>query len=200
MSDRIDFDGLFYSEPISEGDKTMPTQDTNAVPVVTITLDTEIGGRVDYDEDGTPIGRGRTIADAIIASTVEKLTTQLRKEAEKIVRETVKEQIAYQASDLIADVISSPMQLTNQFGEPTGKIVTVRGYIDAEVKDQLTRRQDNYDRKASVLTQIIQKEVNAALNKELRDAVTEARNVVVAAVKNQAASLLAKAVRDGLGS
>jgi hypothetical protein len=181
-----------------EEDTAKNTDSNSSPPIITITLDTEIGGWVEYDDDGSVIGRGRTIADAIIAQTTHKLAHKLRDEARKTIKEEVTRQIALQVNDLVTEVITNPIQLTNRFGELTGETLSVREHIANEVKDQLTRRRDSYDRNASVLSSIIKTEVEQALTKELREAVVEARNTVVAAVKNQAATMLAKALKDGL--
>lgn len=197
----IDFGDLTMDEMEPYGMDTNNRQqtETSAPPIFTVTLDTEVGNWVDYDrETGEPIGRGRTIADLIVCQTVAALTSKLREEVCKVIREEAKRQIGEQVRDLIAEVITNPVQLTNRFGEPSGNTVTVREHIENEVKDQLTQRVDDWNRKGSVLTQIIKTEVEQALAKELRQAAVDARNVVVGAVKSQASTMLAKALKDGL--
>lgn len=179
----------------------MSNEKSTSTPVVTITLDTEVDGWIEYDDEtGEPIGRGRTIADAIVSDTVQRLVSTLDREVKSMIREQLREAISTQVAGLVAETIANPVQLTNQFGERTGKEETVRQHIATEVQKQLSQRGSSFDSRDSVITSVLRKEVQDALSKELRDSVIEARNIVVSAVKNQASAILAKAIRDGLNS
>ncbi|MGH3627230.1 MAG: hypothetical protein ACREN2_05715 [Candidatus Dormibacteria bacterium] len=166
-----------------------------SAPLVTITLDTPVAGWR-YDEDGEPCG-GRTIGEVIVYKAAQALVADLRDEVRKTVLKQVDEQIFSQVTKQIAEVIANPVQRTNSWGEPTGNAVSVRQHIADEVERQLANKRDNYG-KGTVMADLIKEEVNRALRVDLSKVIAEARDKVVGKVRDQAATLLAEAVKDGL--
>lgn len=165
-------------------------------PLVTIALDTPIDN-FRYDEDGEPFG-GRTVAEAIVAQAADQLVRKLFDAVRENVLDEFRDQIAKQVAHEVAVVITNPVQLTNQWGEPTGKTTSVREHIAEEVANQLQSRVNGSYREKSVLQKLIETQVVDALTADLRGVIKEARDKVVGKVHSHAAELLARAVKEGL--
>lgn len=163
-------------------------------PLVTITLDTPIIP-AGHDEVGEPTG-WRTVADAIVDQAADRLVEKLHVDVRKAVLGRVEDQIESQVREMVAEIIATPVRITNLYGEPTARTVSVRERIDAEIAKALTER-DSLSR-GSLISELIKKEVEQALRADLGAAITQARERVVGSVRDQAAELIAKAVKDGL--
>lgn len=172
---------------------------------ITITLDTEVGDPGIDPETGELVGPRATIRDFIVAQAVDRLVTQIIKGVRKDVSETIiataQREITDQVSVMVTEVLAEPFQTTDRWGDRQGKPVTIRERIAEEIAAQLKpAKSDPYNRSTSstVVTDVIKEEVRDALNKELKATVQAAREQVVGAVKDHAATLIADSVRAGL--
>lgn len=106
------------------------------------------------------------------------------------------EEIREQVRPLIAEALAKSLQQTNNFGEPTGQTTTLSEVIVAEAKRVMTQKAgDSYNRSnRTILQDMVAKEVQAALAKEIADAVKQAR----AEVASQIGGMVAAAVEQGM--
>jgi hypothetical protein len=174
----------------------------NSDPInVTITLDTEIGDCEIDPETGDRVGPGATILDLVVAQAVTKLIPSIREDVAAAVTAAAQREITDQVSVMVTEVLAEPFQTTDRWGDLKGKPVTIRERIAEEIAAQLKpAKSDPYNRSTSstVVTDVIKEEVRDALNKELKATVQAARERVVGAVKDHAATLIADSVRAGL--
>ena len=99
-----------------------------------------------------------------------------------------------QVGAIVTDVIEGTVQITNGFGEPTGKTTTLRERIVKEAQEFLTRLVDSngsYDRyggrdSVPYTTYIARAAAKSALNQELKEAAAQA----VADVKKQVTDIV----------
>lgn len=160
-------------------------------------LDAYIATHYSYDEDGEP-NAPRTVEDIIIDSAAKQLLQDavgprsvLREHISNIRKEAIRERIL----PLIEEALSGPIRPTNAYGEPkAGETTTLRELISKQVEETLHRPYDSYSRDTFV-KKFIKSEVEKALKAELKSALDAAVNEVKAAAKEQAATLLADAIR-----
>ncbi|MGH3990891.1 MAG: hypothetical protein ACRDSN_00330 [Pseudonocardiaceae bacterium] len=163
--------------------------------LVTITLDTTVGTLY---EDGEPAGTV-SVGDLVIDKAADQLVGKVGEDLRKAVLDQFRDEIVSQVAAVVADVIAKPVQLTNTWGEPTGKTTSVREHIAEEVERQLRPHNSNWaGRDKPLLQKLIEVAVVNALTTELSGAIREARDKVVGKVHDHAAELIAGAVKDGL--
>ena len=143
-------------------------------------------------------GHRTTVADKIVERITDHIVRgrewdPLRQRVERIRDEEIREQI----KPIIAEAVSKPFATTNYYGEPTGQTTTLREVITAKVKDYLNN--SSYGNRENNVQKIVREEVHRAMSAELREAIKSEREKVVAAVRAQAAELIADAVRQGVG-
>jgi hypothetical protein len=163
-------------------------------------LTTVIGQRKVRDEDGDWTTEEETLGDAL----VDELKRQLLKTddwrgVKQIVKDIREEEIRAAVQREIAEALTGEVPLTNGFGEPTGKTTTMRGLIADMAKEALAKSNDRYGSGESAVRKVVREQVDRALAAELLATVKEEREKVVAAIRAQAADLIAKAVQQGLG-
>lgn len=171
-----------------------------SAPVVTITLDTAVGTLY---EDGEPVG-AVGIGDLIVNNATDRLVTELladlREEVRRFVIARADEQVTELVREMVASVLAEPFRITDRYGG-AGQPTTIRERIAEQVAAEMKpSRRDGYhhDRDRSVITAVIEDEVKKALTTELSGVVKEARDKVVTSVRNNAAEIIAQAVKDGL--
>ncbi|KAB2347316.1 hypothetical protein [Actinomadura rudentiformis] len=163
------------------------------VNVNDITLDSVIDG----DDEGAVRLReiiGVKLAHQIIGSdawpTLSKRITDIRDE-----------EIRKLVLPAITKAFESPLQKTNNWGDPVGEPVTLRDVIVQEARKILNGTRDRYDARTEPLgRKLIREMVEREIRKELANAINAEREKVVAAVRAQAADLIAKAVAQGVGA
>lgn len=157
----------------------------------------ELSTIVDRDYEGNEV----TLADKICKSAVSRLAKDASWNGLTVrVHRIRDEEIRRQVGEIVAEAISADVRRTNSFGEPTGDAKTLREVIVEEARAALTKPVDPYDRgRGTLLQKIIREEIGAAFRKELVEVVAEERAKVVAAVRAQAADLIARAVVEGVG-
>ncbi len=171
-----------------------------------VDLHTVIGEQVtQYDEDGVAIqGDQLTLGDLVAQKLADKIYSgldyehrhQLAKTAAaervKLIRERLEPQVE--------EALNGAIRKTNNYGEPTGQTTTMRELVIAEITQVIGAKGDRYSsNQKSLLDTVVNGQVAAALQGELKKAFDAEREKVVAAVRAQAAELVAQAVKQGLG-
>ncbi len=168
------------------------------VIVEDVNLGAVVGEQRRYDiEDGwseEPMTLGEAVAQEIVRklmatdawNTVRRLVDEIRREE---IRDTVRQEIG--------NALTTPVQATNIWGEPTGAPTTLRERIYAEAKELITKADRHGGQTA--MQMMIRQEVDAAIAAELKDAIKAEKEKVVAAVRAKAADLIATAVKEGVG-
>lgn len=131
------------------------------------------------------------LAQLVASTLAERLKEDLRKEVLAAVTDSVRGQVG----DIVTEVIKGMVQVTNAWGEPTGKSTTLREQIIKEAQEYLGRKVDarsgSYDRYSGrdsipLTTYIAREEAKRAIDTELKDAAAKA----VADVKQTVADLV----------
>jgi hypothetical protein len=160
-----------------------------------------------YDSEGEALESPQTIEDLIIDIAAGKLVQHAVNSQQSgwdSIRDRVKnitaEEIRARVVPLIEDALSKGFQQTNSYGEPTGKVTTLREVIVAEAQAYLTKPADSYGRdKGTVIQQFIRTEVAKAVKDELDEALKQARADVLGAVRSQAATLITQTITKMAG-
>jgi len=169
-----------------------------------LNLDTVIGGHY-YGGDDDSGGSPKVLLDAI----VEAATTRLVKDTEgrdiygglrKRVNEIRDDEIRTRVAAEVEAAFAEPFQPTNAYGEAKGESITIRSLIAKAVNEWFTKDTNNNYRegKRTAAGEFVKAAVDAALKKELAEAIADEKAKVVKAVQGKAAELLAQAVKDGL--
>ncbi|HEX6873025.1 MAG TPA: hypothetical protein VF163_18155 [Micromonosporaceae bacterium] len=165
-----------------------------------IDLNTVMGERYDPESDRrVPL----TLADAIVDNAVRLLVTSptkgwssLQSQIESIRTELIRERVAAE----IETALTSPFERTNHYGERTGKTTTLREEIVKLASEALkVDTRNSFSRELTAAQRVIRDEVDKAMVAELKAAVANEKEKVVAAVRAKAAELIADAVKQGVG-
>lgn len=147
-------------------------------------------------EDGGDLGEyilGQA-ALQIIATLDRDVRSMLRQRVEQIRDEVIREAIR----PAVTEAIAVAVQPTDSWGQPTGSpMVTLREVIVKEGLRQLKKDGgDAHGRgtKHTILEQVIAQEVEKALRSELLKEVEAGRAQALAAVKEQAAAVIAETI------
>lgn len=172
--------------------------DDDCTPTVaieaTLTLNTPV-----LDLNAT-VGR-QTLADLIVHQALDKLAKgEYWNSLAKRVQDIAAEEIRGHVAELLKDALNGDLRRTNSYGEQQGEPTTLRTLIAEEAKKALTQVTDNYrGPRETVIGKLVREEVERSLKAELGVVIQEEREKVVAAVRKQAAQLIAEAVTAGVG-
>lgn len=165
-------------------------------------LDTVIDQVAGLDEDGDEyeIG-GRTLGDAVaglIAARLLKETNYANTLREKVA--TIREDEIRQAiRPLIEEALAQPIAQTNQYGQRTGKDLTLLELVVEQVGIVLKEKSDRHRSDSpTVLQKAIRTEVEKALKDEITSAVTAVRAALVGQVGDQIRAYAVEAVSAAL--
>ncbi len=151
--------------------------------------------------DGDDYRPTETIADIVAEKLLREFTSAERDvygELRRRVAEIRDEEIRAALVPALTDALNASVRRTNTYGEPTGPEVTMREVITDEAKKMLTARSD-YGRGETFTQKVIKDAVGSALRNELAAVINEEKAKVVAAVRAQAATIIADAVKRGIG-
>jgi hypothetical protein len=156
----------------------------------------DLGAVIESDYEGRTTLADRVTADLVAQFMKTDSWPSLRERVTQIRDEEIRSLVV----PAIREAFEQPISLTNTYGEATGKVATLREVIVAEARKVFTGR----DRSSSygdesIARKIIREEVGAAFKNELSAVIKEEREKVVAAVRAQAAELIADAVAKGVG-
>lgn len=167
-----------------------------------IDLDTVIGEHYVYDdEDGHR--EPRLLVDALVDELARRAIVgkdegwaSLRQRVESIRTEMIRERVAVE----IEAAMTNPYPVTNHYGEPSGKVTTLREEIVRLAGEALRMDRSNaYSRRPTKAETVILEAVDLVMAKELHAVVADEKAKVVAAVRAKAADLIATAVKEGVG-
>lgn len=146
-------------------------------------------GDAESIDEAVILAAGKALANIIYDSVGTKaaLARSLRDEGVETVRREME--------PIVRAALDEPFPVSNVYGEPTGRVVSLRELIMAEAKGWLEKKEGPFDRQQTRLQKFISESVNQVIKRELTEALTAARAEVTAAVKNKGAELLAETIR-----
>lgn len=171
----------------------------------TIDLTTVVGDEIAYYNPETEENehRPRTLGDIVAEKLAEKVYAKSAHEDLYALRDSVrKERVAMireRLAPVVEQALTGDIQKTNSYGEPTGAATTMRELVIAEVSRVINGKSDRYSTTPPLLAQVVNREVTSLLQRELAEIYAAEKEKVVAAVRAQAAELVADAVKKGLG-
>ena len=141
---------------------------------------------------------GENLAELIVNRAAFTLLHQETKSVASFrdrVRRIGDEEIRSAVVPVIGEALDAIIQPTDSFGAPKGEPRTFSEAIVEVVKKELSKSSDRYDsRSSSVLQKILHDEVERTIRAELQDAMKQAREEVMLAVKTQGAEVLAETI------
>lgn len=170
-----------------------------------VDLTTVIGDEIAYynPETEETEHRPRSLGDIVAEKLADKIYAKYAHEDLYALREVVqKERVAMIRERLAPEVeqaLTGGIQKTNSYGEPTGGATTMRELVIAEVTQVINGKSDRYSKTPPLLATVVNREVTTLLQRELAEIYAKEKEKVVAAVRAQAADLIAEAVKKGLG-
>lgn len=172
-----------------------------------IGLDTVIGQHYTQTGPDDYSTEPMTFADAVIERAALMLVKQLvvdregysslRSRAEAVIDTIVREKV----EPIVIALIDGEAPITNQFGEPTGKTVTMRERIEKAGTALLTKSSDQFSSRnggKSLIDKIADEAAERALTKELSGAVAEAKAALLGTLTHNAAAVMTKAISDAI--
>lgn len=156
--------------------------------LVSIGLDYSTGG---WHDDGP-----NTLRDDIVRAAVAQLLPELRQALVDEITTEAAQQIREQVTSVIAETLAAPIQTTNRWGDGAGPPTSLRSLIGQEVERYTKGKRESYGGQVTgPFQELVKAEVHRAMEKELRDAIADARRRVQAEVHAKAAQLIADAVK-----
>ncbi|MEU0515616.1 hypothetical protein [Amycolatopsis sp. NPDC006125] len=149
-----------------------------------------------YDEDGDPVGQ-RELRDVIVSSAAEQLVREIRKEALRGILSKVDAVVQDEVRTIVQTALSQPIQRTTAWGEPQGEPTSVLEIVREHVGKYLEgtgRRRDSRNREPQNLRELIDDSVRDVLNKEMTQAVNDARTKVNTEIRDHALKAAANAL------
>lgn len=156
--------------------------------------------QIDLDKLVFGAEEGMTFGEAVVGAAARMLVNEspdLRRAIEQKAQEIIGDELRGRIEPMIAEALTAAIQPTSPWGEPKGVPTTLREYIVAFVRRWLNEPDPDHRRADVRKTRIegfVAKEVESAVNAELRSALNEAKEEVAGAVKDQAATVLAAAI------
>lgn len=139
----------------------------------------------------------------ITSEVLSRAAVSLASQVEREVRSVLTRRIETIANDEIRDMIKpklkeafgSLLQPTDGFGHPKGEPRTLAEVIVETARKELTTPSDRYDpRSATVIQKIIHDEVQRQIAGELKEAVQQGREEVLAAIQAKASEIIGETV------
>ena len=140
--------------------------------------------------------------DMIVSEVARQLTRTLTDEIRSDLRRQVKERttalIDERLAPMVDDILAGPIQLTNAYGEPSGKPVSMRDLVLERVSKHLTRTSNRSSYDKTPFDKALDETTAAAVSKELADEVKAARDEIRTKIRATASSVLADAIVKGV--
>lgn len=174
-----------------------------------IDLSTIIDGqpirRYNHDtEEYEEVTPSRTLGDLVADKLADKLWGDLSHSDRNDIRRVVVDErvkvVREQLAPIVEATLTEQIQRTNNYGEPSGGTVTMRELVVAEVGKVINGKADRYSSSSRpLIDEVVNRVVVNALTTELSKVFDGEKQKVIAAVRAQAAELVAEAVKKGLG-
>lgn len=171
-----------------------------------IDLNTTVDGMINGYNPETEeyVTSPKTLADVIAEKVQAQITTgEYWRDQMRRFREIRDEEICKAVAPTIARALSEPIQRTNAYGEPlAGSTTTLREIIFAEAQRQLSAKASDGYRASSetVLQKFVREEIAKTFKAELAGILAEEKAKVVKAVRANASTIIADAVKAGLSA
>lgn len=168
-------------------------------------VDGTVAGFVDESDAREYYARPKTLADVIAEKVSEQIVTgEYWRDQQRRFREIREEMIREALKPTITRALAEPIERTNAFGERVNGAAptTLREIIFNEAKRQANAKVSDGYRSGgeTVLQKFVREEIGAAFKKELAGILAEEKEKVVKAVRAQASSIIADAVKAGLNA
>ena len=153
-----------------------------------------------YDLDGDPIGR-QTLTDAIVEAAAHLIVREIKDTLVKDIRQQVTAQVAEQVTTVVAEEMAKPIQRTTLWGEKQGEPTSVREMIRERIEKYMAApasRRDRYNSGRSTvdnMVELVEQEVRAVMNTELKDAIAAAKREVVNTIRDKALAAAVDAIK-----
>lgn len=151
-----------------------------------------------------------TLEDLVVEGAVRALvhestlgTAPLSDSLKRRVKEIRDEEIRDALLPMIQEALTGPLEITNTFGEGRGGTTTLREEILKTSKELFavkSVREDLRRENATPVQKIIREEISRALDKELKEALAEAKAEVISAVREKGAEVLARTISEMAGA
>lgn len=139
------------------------------------------------------------LEDHIIEATAVLLVKSLRKDIKDLIARAVQPQIEEQVEEIIREALGEGVQKVSEWGTPTTEKTPLRELIGATAEKALKMPElrDGYSRsnQTTMVQRIIASQVEKSFATEIKAVVDQARKDTLAAVQEQAASIIAESVR-----
>jgi hypothetical protein len=150
-----------------------------------------------YGDDHHPVTLGDLVVEAMVRQlAADPRTTELRSRIRELRDAVIRENLV----PLIAEALAGPWQKTFTWGEPSGEPVALRDIVIEEAQKVLqgSQRDRAYERNEPLIVQLVRKEVDQVLRKDMTEAIRGELEKVTAAVRTKAASVIADSLAAGL--
>lgn len=181
----------------------MPDATPATAPVLTVTWDTVIGARhTGYDPDSgpevEPVRLGEMVVDSIANTLLDEIRRDIRAEVLKVLTPAIQNEVR----GIVREQLDGTVRKTNRWGDPEGDPQSLRDLFAAEVKAYLSESPrenrsgySDHGARPGGFRELIKREIDDAMTKELRGAIREARTAVSVKVRDRAAEILADVVK-----
>lgn len=166
-----------------------------------IGVDTVIGSRVEYDEDGDRCGSseitiGHRVAEIVgqrVASQIDKeLRSKWNFDAVKIAEEALDKRV----TKLLDEALDKIVTPTDQYGTPKGEPRSIAQLMHDRITEWFNSsydKRDSYNRKTNMQA-YMDAAVDHRMKSEMDKAVNDAKKAITAKMQEHAQSLMAEAV------
>lgn len=157
-----------------------------------------------YDGDGELIEQPQTLEEVVLERAASIVADRVSRDESKGLRDRVhgitQEEIRARIIPVVEAAITSPIQRTNDYGNPVGEAVPLTDEIVRLTHAYLNGQGGGYSRdRGTPVQQFIKEAVKKVVDAEFAAAVKEAKGQIAAAVHGQLAGLMQKAVMDLAG-
>ena len=97
---------------------------------------------IDLPEWDDPVEGYKSLQGEIVREAVRQLFDALRRDLEQTITNQLDEQIRKQLAEILTDIVETPIQKTNSYGEPRGEPVSLRERIIKHAEDWLQEAVD----------------------------------------------------------
>lgn len=162
---------------------------------ITLDLDQYLARFHGYDHEGEPREGPTTLADVVIELAARQLVERSGRDAASMASDEMRAAIRERLGPIVDAALAAPLQRTNEYGAPRGEPTTIHEEVVRLTHEHLTKHSRSYGRESlTVVQDFIRTEVEKAIKADLAETMTKARNEVMAAVRGNAAKLIAESV------
>ncbi len=146
-----------------------------------------------------------SITEAVVAQAAAVLVRQVRiqvqEQVQGLVAEAHREVVKETVQGWVRERLDKGVQRTNDYGDPTGVPVPLGDIIKVEITRQLQpSSRSAYSNEKTVLSRVIEEQVNRQLATDLQAAFATARGAMLQAAQDAGAQALRAAVTKAVGA